>query len=58
MSRDGKREDFSPQLARLLGERKDGVTGLAPGPGGSLYVAAGKGVLRVATRAASSFAEA
>jgi sugar lactone lactonase YvrE len=36
---DGRRTPFSPTLTKMLHEIDDGVTGLASGPDGSLYVA-------------------
>lgn len=54
MSRGGVRTNFSPQLQQFFEQRKDGVTGLAPGPDGSLYVACDKGVLKVAMDGAVS----
>jgi hypothetical protein len=47
MTPDGKISELSPALRKKLNEFDDGVTGLAAGPNGSLYVAAWRGVLKV-----------
>jgi hypothetical protein len=44
---EGVRTKFSPALAKTLKEFDDGVTGLAIGPDGSLYVACWTAVIRV-----------
>jgi len=47
MSPDGKLTQFTPQLTKKLAEVHDGVTGLAAGHDGSLYVACPGGVFKV-----------
>lgn len=47
LSRDGKRNLFSPALQDKLAELKDGVTALAVSPDGFLYVATWKGFLKL-----------
>jgi hypothetical protein len=47
MSPDGKLTDFAPSLGRTLADFKQGVTGLASGPDGTLYVAASSAILKV-----------
>ena len=44
---DGKRTPFSPALTKALHQIDDGVTGLASGPDGSLYVACWTAVFKV-----------
>jgi sugar lactone lactonase YvrE len=46
ISPDGKRSRFAPDLEKKVAE-KDGITGLAAGPDGSLYVACPGAVLKV-----------
>jgi hypothetical protein len=46
ISPDGKRSRFAPDLDKKVAE-KDGITGLAIGPDGSLYVACPSAVLKV-----------
>jgi hypothetical protein len=45
LSASGQQELFAPRLKRKLAELKDGITGLASGPDGSIYVATWKGVI-------------
>ena len=47
MTPQGKVTELSSALSKKLHEFDDGVTGLAAGPNGSLYVACWRGVLRV-----------
>jgi hypothetical protein len=47
MTRDGKLELFSAELKALLAKWDEGVTGLAAGPGGLLYVATPASLLKV-----------
>jgi hypothetical protein len=44
----GERALFSPGLQEELANRKDGITGLAAGPNGSIYVATWNGVIILA----------
>src|SRR5690348_8477975 len=45
VSHDGEPALFSPSLKQKLAELDDGVTGLASGPDGSIYIATWKGLL-------------
>jgi DNA-binding beta-propeller fold protein YncE len=45
LSPQGQRESFSPLLKQKLAELKDGITGIAAGPGGSIYVATWNGIV-------------
>jgi hypothetical protein len=47
ISPDGKKTLFSPDLKRMLEEAHDGVTGLAAGTDGSLYVSTWDAVLKI-----------
>ena len=47
MSPDGGRTPFAPALEKTLAKFDEGVTGLAAGPDGSLYVASPSAVLKV-----------
>jgi formylglycine-generating enzyme required for sulfatase activity len=47
LSPDGNRTLFAPQLKTTLAELNEGVTGLAAGPDGSLFVACPNAVLKV-----------
>jgi hypothetical protein len=47
VSHDGQPVLFSPSLKEKLAELKDGVTGLASGPNGSIYVATWKGMIEL-----------
>lgn len=47
MTPQGMITQFSPKLAKTLAGFNEGVTGLAPGPDGSLYVASTSGVFKV-----------
>ncbi len=38
---------FSPQLQQRLAELQDGITGLAAGPDGSIYVATWNGIVKL-----------
>ena len=49
LSPDGKRTLFAPQLKTKLAELKEGVTGLAVGPDGVLFVACPNAILKVKT---------
>ena len=52
MTPDGTITQFSADLAKTLAGFKEGVTGLASGPDGSLYVASPSGVFRIAMNGA------
>jgi hypothetical protein len=43
----GQRSLFASSLSRKLAELKDGITGLAAGPDGSIYVATWNGVVKL-----------
>jgi hypothetical protein len=43
----GKQELFASRLQSKLSELKDGITGLAEGPGGSIYIATWRGILKL-----------
>ena len=45
LSASGHQEIFAPALRQMLAELKDGITGLASGPDGSIYVATWKGIV-------------
>lgn len=47
VSHSGQPALFSPSLKQKLAEQKDGVTGLASGPDGSIYVATWKGIVEL-----------
>jgi sugar lactone lactonase YvrE len=47
MSPDGKLSHFTPQLEEMLKKRDEGVTGLAAGSDGALYVASPGGIFKV-----------
>jgi len=47
LSPKGKQELFAPQLKAKLAELKDGITGLASGSDGSIYVATWNGILKL-----------
>jgi hypothetical protein len=47
LSPDGKRTLFAPQLKKRLEELNEGVTGLAAGPDGALFVACPNAILKV-----------
>ena len=47
MTPDGTITQFSADIAKTLARVNEGVTGLAPGPDGSLYVASPSGVFKV-----------
>jgi sugar lactone lactonase YvrE len=47
MTPDGKCSVFAPELKKALEKIEDGVTGLAAGPDGSLYIACATAVLKV-----------
>jgi hypothetical protein len=47
LSLDGKRTLFAPQLKKRLAELNEGVTGLATGPDGTLFVACPNAILKV-----------
>jgi len=47
LSPTGKQELFAPQLKSKLAELKDGITGLADGSDGSIYVATWKGIVKL-----------
>jgi sugar lactone lactonase YvrE len=49
---DGTSTALSPDLAKIFARFNEGVTGLAPGPDGSLYVASPSGVFKVAMNGA------
>jgi hypothetical protein len=49
MSTDGKLAEFAPRLRTLLAEINQGVTGLATGPGGIIYVASPSAIYKVKT---------
>jgi hypothetical protein len=49
LSPDGKRTLFAPQLKTKLTDLHEGVTGLAAGPDGSLFVACPNAILKVKT---------
>jgi len=49
LSHDGKRTLFAPHLKTTLADLNEGVTGLAAGPDGSLYVACPSAILKVKT---------
>jgi glucose/arabinose dehydrogenase len=43
----GQRSLFSPSLKQKLADLKDGITGLATGPDGSIYIATWNGMLKL-----------
>jgi len=45
LSPDGRLDLFAPSLKNKLAELKDGITGLASGPGGAIYVATWNGIV-------------
>jgi sugar lactone lactonase YvrE len=47
LSARGRQSLFSPSLKHTLAEMKDGITGIASGPDGSIYVATWNGVVRL-----------
>jgi len=47
MSVDGKLEVFAPTLAKALADMDEGVTGLATGPDGVIYVTSSSAILKV-----------
>jgi hypothetical protein len=47
LSADGRRSLFAPSLKRTLAEMNEGVTGLAEGPDGSLFVACPNAIVKV-----------
>ncbi len=47
LSASGQQELFAPLLKQKLAELKDGITGLASGPDGSIYVATWNGVVEL-----------
>ena len=47
LSSRGEKELFSPSLKNKLLELKDGITGLASGPDGSIYVATWNGIVKL-----------
>jgi hypothetical protein len=49
MSVDGRLSEFAPSLKTALGKINQGVTGLAAGPGGVIYVASPSAIYKVKT---------
>jgi hypothetical protein len=47
VSPDGKQSRFAPDLKEVLEKKLDGITGLATGPDGSIYVACPSAILKV-----------
>jgi hypothetical protein len=47
LSARGERSLFSPSLKEKLASLGDGITGIASGPGGSIYVATWKGIVKL-----------
>lgn len=47
LSPDGRKDLFAPTLKGKLAELRDGVTGLASGPDGSIYVATWNGIVKL-----------
>jgi len=47
LSASGRQELFAPSVKNKLAELKDGITGLASGPGGSIYVATWNGIVKL-----------
>jgi sugar lactone lactonase YvrE len=47
MSTDGKLTEFAPRLRTILAESRQGVMGLAEGPGGTIYVDSLSGIYKV-----------
>jgi len=47
LSPDGRQDLFAPSLKNKLAELNDGITGLASGPDGSIYVATWNGIVKL-----------